>query len=74
MGEQFCHDQHTLIEKLLEPFKGKPANEDLKKEIYNTLSHAKAKGDLILPFKITLRKDPNKRHRPQIEVTLDTKV
>ncbi|CRX39336.1 hypothetical protein [Estrella lausannensis] len=66
--------EHAQIEKILSKHKGKQADDQLKKEIYEELQDLKDKGTISIPFKVVLRKDPMARQAPYIEVILDTKL
>lgn len=66
--------QQEYVQKILKKYRKKPADEALYKEIYDELQREKALGNLTMPFKVALRKDPTKVHPDYIEVILDTKV
>lgn len=70
----FRDEQQAFINKLLKKYKKEPATEELRQKIYDELAAEKAKGTLRIPFKVVLRKDPNRLYPPLIEVILDTKV
>jgi hypothetical protein len=66
-------EQHH-IQKLLEKFRGREVNEELKKDIYNELQQNKYLEKLKIPFKVVLRLDPYGKFPNYVEVILDTKV
>lgn len=66
--------EQKYIESLLIPFKKRPVNEQLKKEIWELLQQEKHRGTIKIPFKLALRKDPMGKFPNYIEVILDTKV
>lgn len=70
----FRDQQQTFINKLLKKYKKEPATEELRQKIYDELAAEKTKGTLKIPFKVVLRKDPNRLYPDLIEVILDTKV
>lgn len=66
--------EEDYIETLLKPFRKEPATDDLKKKIYDLLQNEKYLGNLKIPFKVILKKDPTGIYADTIEVVLDTKV
>lgn len=66
--------EQDYIQKILRKYKNEPATEELKKKIWDELQMEKSLGNLKIPFKVTLRKDPSKKYPDQVEVILDTKV
>jgi hypothetical protein len=66
--------QQEYVNQILKKHKKRKADEALYKEIYDELQREKALGNLTMPFKVALRKDPTKTHPDYIEVILDTKV
>lgn len=62
------------IQKILSKYVQEPVSDDLKEKIYKELLEAKAKGIILIPFKVVMRKHPTDLHRDFIEVILDTKV
>ena len=66
--------EQGYIKSLLKKHKGKPVTDELKKEIYDELQSEKHAGKIKIPFKIALRRDPDGKFPPYIEVILDTKV
>ena len=66
--------EQKKIEKILEKYKMEVADEALKKKIYDELVALKAEGQLTIPFEVVLREEIFEKHRPYIEILLDTKV
>lgn len=66
--------EQKVIEKILSKYRHMAVSEELKKTIYGELASAKQRGDITIPFKVVLRKEPTGKHRSYIEVILDTKV
>lgn len=66
--------EQKKIKEFLNKWKGKPADEALKKEIYDALLKEREEGRISIPFKVALRKDPSKIHPDYVEVILDSKV
>lgn len=66
--------EQNYINALLEKYSHLPANDELKKKIYDELQLEKYKGNVKIPFKVVLREDPSHKIPPYIEVILDTKV
>lgn len=74
-GEQiYRHRQEKFIKELLKKFEGKEASDELKKAVWDALQAEKAKGNITIPFKIAVRRDPYRKFPDKIEVILDTKV
>ncbi|MCH9627023.1 MAG: hypothetical protein S4CHLAM2_06570 [Chlamydiales bacterium] len=74
-GKEIDPDQQQEeVRKILSKYALEPVSDALKKKIYADLSHAKHVGQITIPFKIVMRKDPSGVHRDFIEVILDTKV
>lgn len=74
-GEEILRSrQQAYIQTLLRKYKDVPANEELKKQIWEELQREKHLGRVSIPFKVVLRKDPCRVHPDYIEVILDTKV
>lgn len=67
-------EQHEYIQDLLKKYKNEPVTEELKKKIWDELQMEKHLGRIIIPFKMTSRRDPYGKFPEQIEVILDTKV
>lgn len=67
-------EQHEYIEKLLKKYKKEPVTEELKKKIWEELQQEKHLGHIVIPFKMTSRRDPYGKFPEQIEIILDTKV
>lgn len=68
------HQEQDYINNLLLKYKDSPPSEELKKKIYDELHHEKHLGNIKIPFKVILKKDPSRKRPPYIEVMLDTKV
>jgi hypothetical protein len=66
--------EQAYIETLLKKYRGRTADEALKKEIWDELQQEKFAGRLKIPFKVILKQDPNGHFPPAVEVILDTKV
>lgn len=66
--------QQEYIQNLLKKYKKEPVSEELKKKIWDELQMEKHLGRIIIPFKITSRRDPYGKFPEQIEIILDTKV
>jgi hypothetical protein len=66
--------QQEYINSLLKKYKKLPATEELKQKIWDELQNEKSLGNITIPFKIALRKDPSKKFPDFIEIILDTKV
>jgi hypothetical protein len=74
-GEHILRNrEQAYIQRLLSKFRGRIANEELKKEIYEELQRDKHIGKLKIPFKVVLRQDPSGKYPNYVEVILDTKV
>lgn len=68
------NNEEAYIESLLAPFRKEPATEELKKKIWDILQNEKFLGNLKIPFKVILKKDPSGTYADCIEIILDTKV
>ncbi len=66
--------EQEYINNLLKKYKKLPADEALKQKIWDELQQEKNLGNITIPFKIALRKDPSKKAPDFIEIILDTKV
>ena len=66
--------QQTYIEGILKKYRKLPVTEELKQKIWDELQNEKHLGNITIPFKIALRKDPSKKFADFIEIILDTKV
>jgi|GEM_PF-823960 len=67
-------DQQEYIQNLLKKYKKEPITEELKKKIWDELQMEKHLGRIVIPFKMTFRRDPYGKFPDQIEIILDTKV
>lgn len=66
--------EHVKIESILQKYKGRQADDSLKKDIYEELQRLKTAGVITIPFKVVLRKDPISPLKNYVEVILDTKI
>lgn len=66
--------EQEYIQSLLKKYRGRAADEDLKKNIYDELQQEKTLGRIKIPFKVVLRKDPSGTYPNTVDVILDTKV
>lgn len=74
-GEYIFRDrQQAYISKLLEKYRKEPVTEELKKKIWEELQMEKHAGRIVIPFKMTSRRDPYGKFPDYIEIILDTKV
>ena len=67
------HEQ-AIIESVLKKYRMEEASEELRKKIYADLVALKENCEITIPFQVVLRKDFFNKHRPYIEIVLDTKV
>jgi hypothetical protein len=70
----YRHREQKYIQKILAKYKKEPASDTLKEKIWNELMWEKHQGNLHIPFKVVMRRDPYNRFTPFIEVILDTKL
>lgn len=74
-GEEISRDeQQEKIEEILKKHKNEPADEELKKKIYDELMTEKHKGTVKIPFRVVLRQDRLGQYPDYVEVVLDSKV
>ena len=66
--------EQQYIQNLLKKYKNEPVTDDLKKKIWDELQMEKYQGNVTIPFKVAIRKDPSGKFPEYIEVILDTKV
>jgi hypothetical protein len=66
--------EQKYIQALLKKYRGRKADEELKKAIYDELQKEKYLGRIKIPFKVVLRQDPSRKYPDVVEVILDTKV
>ena len=66
--------QQKYIQDLLKKYRNHPANEELKKKIWDELQTEKYRGNVTIPFKVTLRRDSYGKFPDYIEIMLDSKV
>lgn len=73
-GKEVLRDsEQAYIQKLLRKYRGRLADENLKKEIYEELHKAKVAGIISIPFKVSLVSGIPPLG-PYVEVLLDSKV
>lgn len=72
--EIYREEQQNYIQSLLKKYKHEPPTEELKKKIWDELQMQKHLGNVTIPFKIAVRRDPYGKLPPCIEIILDTKV
>lgn len=70
----FRNQQQAYIEQLLTKYKGKAADDTLKKAIYEELQKEKCAGNIKIPFKVILKNGVPGKFLPYVEVLLDSKV
>lgn len=70
----FRHQEQEYINKLLSKYKNEPVTEELKTKIWDELQKEKSKGNIKIPFKVVLKRDPTRKFPDSIEIILDTKV
>ena len=74
-GEEVLRNREQIyIKNLLKKYKNQPATDELKKKIWEELQMEKHLGNIKIPFKLAIRKDPSGKFPEYIEVILDTKV
>lgn len=74
-GEEVLRDrQQEYIEAILKKYRNTPADENLKKKVWDELQAEKAAGRVTIPFKVVLEQDPQGLFAPCVKVLLDTKV
>lgn len=66
--------EQAYINRLLKKYKKHPANDELKKAIFDELTNERALGNIKIPFKVVLRNAIPEKFPPCIEVILDSKV
>jgi hypothetical protein len=66
--------QKEYIQNLMQKYKNEPVNEELKKKIWDELQMEKYLGNVTIPFKLAVRRDPAGNFPEYIEVILDSKV
>jgi len=67
-------EQQALVNRLLAKYKGREVTDELKKEIWDELQWQKHLGNITIPFKVVMRRDPTGKYPEFVEVILDTKV
>lgn len=70
----FRKREQEYIQTLLKKYQGEAVTEELKKKIWDELQMAKYRGEVTIPFKVVMRKDPSGKFPEYIEIILDTKV
>lgn len=66
--------EQEYIQKLMEKHKNEPVSAELKAKIWDELQMEKYKGNITIPFKLVLKKDPSNKFPDSIEIILETKV
>ena len=66
--------EEEYIENILKKYKKEPVTEELKKKIWDELQMEKHLGNINIPFKVVIRRDPSGQYPEFVEVILDTKV
>ena len=66
--------EQEYIQKLLEKYRKEPVTDELKKMVWDELMYQKHLGNITIPFKLALRKDPSGQYPESLEVILDTRV
>lgn len=66
--------EQAYIQSLLKKYASLPASEELKQKIWDELQNEKHLGNLKIPFKVVLKKDPQRCFPDCIEIILDTKI
>lgn len=66
--------EQDYIKSLLKKYRGEKVNDELKKKVWEELQMEKYKGNITIPFKVSLRLDASGLFPDCIEVILDTKV
>lgn len=70
----FRQQEQEYIRQILAKYRSFPADEELKKRIWEELQAEKAAGRIHIPFKVRLQVDPTHQFPNVVEVLLDTKV
>lgn len=68
------NEQQRYVDRLLEKYQEETVSEALKKKVWDELQMEKYLGNVTIPFKMAVRRDPYGRFPDAIEVILDTKV
>ncbi len=68
------HREQDYIRSILNKYKNEPVTEELKKKIWEELQREKHLGNIKIPFKVAIRRDPYGKYPDVVEVILDTKV
>lgn len=66
--------QQEYIHSLLEKYRHQPVSDELKMKVWDELQMEKHLGNITIPFKLAVRRDPYGKFPDCIEVILDTKV
>lgn len=66
--------EQEYINELLKKYRHEPVTEELQSKIWNELQMEKHAGHINIPFKVVMKRDPNKKFPDYIEIILDTKV
>lgn len=74
-GIEIIRDQQAnFIQSLLKKYKNEPVTEELKQKVWDELQWQKHLGNITIPFKMVMGKDPTGKIPEYIEIILDTKV
>jgi hypothetical protein len=74
-GEEVLRNrEQEYIQNLLKKYKNLPVDDELKKKIWEELQNEKHLGNIKIPFKVNIVKDPTGKFADFIQVVLDTKV
>lgn len=68
------NQEQKYIQKLLKKYRHEPVTDELEKKVWEELQNEKHLGNISIPFKMVLRKDPTGKFLEYIEIILDTKV
>ncbi|HRD55075.1 MAG TPA: hypothetical protein PLC42_01630 [Parachlamydiaceae bacterium] len=67
-------NEKEYIQNLLKKYRREEASEELKKKIWEELQKEKQLGNITIPFKLAVRRDPSGKFPSFVEIILDTKV
>lgn len=70
----FRNREKKYIQNLLKKYRHETVNEELLHKIWDELQMEKHKGNIIIPFKVVMRRDSYKKFPDYVEIILDTKV
>lgn len=66
--------EQEYVQGLLKKYQHEPVTDELKKKVWDELQMEKYRGNITIPFKLAVRRDPYGNFPDCIEVILDTKV